>query len=119
MIILSQIAQFKIPGESGLEEVPIPSGIPTQLQGGLQDTGKNILQTGLSLLFIFSAVLALIFIIYSGIQWITSEGDPGKIAEAKRRLFYSIIGLIIVAGAFLIVKVILSVLGVEGTQSFI
>lgn len=113
------IAQFKIPGEGGLREVPIPTGIPPELQGGLQESGKRILQTGLSLLFILAAVLAAISIIFSGIEWITSSGDPGKVASAKKRLMYSIIGLIVVAAAFLIVRIVITVLGVEGTQLFI
>ena len=107
-----KLTQIQIPGGT----LPAPSGLPPELQGGLQDTGKNLLQLGLSWLFIIAAVLALIFIIFSGIQWITSAGDPGKVADARKRLMYSIIGLIVVAGAFLIVKVITATLGVENQR---
>jgi len=109
---MKYLAQFKIPGQGGTQvEVPIPTGIPTQLQGGLQDSGKAILQTGLSLLFYGAAILAIVFILISGIQWITSSGDPGKISSAKKKLLYSIIGLIAVAGAFLIFNLVISILG--------
>src|SRR3989344_5862222 len=108
---MKYLAQFKIPGQGGTQvEVPIPTGIPTQLQGGLQDSGKAILQTGLSLLFYGAAILAIVFILISGIQWITSSGDPGKISSAKKKLLYSIIGLIVVAEAFLIFNVVGGVL---------
>ena len=109
MIILSTLTQIQLPDGT----LPALSGVPPELQGGLQDTGKNLLQLGLSWLFIIAAVLALIFTIFSGIQWITSGGDPGKVTAAKNRLMYSIIGLIIVAVAFLTLRVIISTLGVS------
>lgn len=110
-----KLAQLQLPGGT----LPPPNGIPTQLQGGLNESGKRILQVGLQWLFIIAAVLALIFIIFSGIEWITSAGDPSKIAAAKKRLMYSIIGLIVVATAFLIVRLVFSTLGVAGTQPYI
>ncbi len=103
-----KLADLQIPNGDSL---PVPSGIPTQLQGGLQDTGKHALQTGLDLLFIVAAVLAVIFVIFSGIEWISSQGDPSRIESAKKRLFYAIIGLIVVALAFLIFNAVSGILG--------
>ncbi len=60
----------------------------------------NLIQFGLML----SGVLAIIFISWSGIQYITSQGDPGRVQSAKNGLRNSIVGLIISAGAFMIVK---------------
>lgn len=112
MIILSTIAQFKIPGQGGTQvELPVPTGIPQQLQGGLQDSGKAILQTGLNLFFIAAVLLAVVFILIGGIQWITSSGDPGKISSAKKKILYSIIGFVVVAGAFLIFNLLTGLLG--------
>lgn len=116
MIILTMLAQqFKIPGTTGSEDVPIPSGIPSGLQGKLEDSGKHVFQTGLDLLFYGAVILATISIIYSGIQWITSSGDAGKIQRAKKRLFYAIIGLVIVVLAFLIFNIVAGVLGKSST----
>lgn len=111
---MTELAQIQLPGGS----LQVPTGIQ-HLQGNLPETGKRVFQLSLDLLFYFAAILAIISIVISGIQWITSVGDPSKIASAKKRLLYSIIGLVVVAGAFLIVKVILSILGVEGAQLFI
>lgn len=108
---------FQIPGASGTpEDFPAPSGIPAAISGGLDTTGKIFIQTSLNWLFILASVLAVIFIIYSGISWITSEGDPEKIALARKRLTYSIIGLVVVALAFLIVNVVIRVVGGNPTQ---
>lgn len=112
---MNTLAQIQLPGGGTLQA---PTGIQ-HLQGNLPETGKRVFQVSLDLLFYLAAILAIISIVMSGIQWITSGGEPSKIASAKKRLLYSIIGLVVVAGAFLIVKVILSVLGVVNTQPYL
>lgn len=113
------LAQFKIPGQSGTpQNVEVPSGIPGELSGGFDTSGKALIQLGFQWLFIIAATLAVIFIIYSGIQWIISGGDPGKIASARARMIYSIIGLVVVAAAFFIVRVVITVLGGDAGYFF-
>lgn len=43
-----------------------------------------------------AGVVAVGFIVYAGIQYIMSSGDPGKIAKAKNTILYSAIGLVII-----------------------
>ncbi len=47
-------------------------------------------------------VLAVIFLVYGGIKLISSEGDPGKIKEARSTIMYALIGLVLVATAGII-----------------
>lgn len=86
-------------------QIKAPGGIPT---GGLEPggTGQKILQTGIELFFIAAVVIALIVMIFSGIQWITSGGDKQKLASARNRLVFAIIGLVVVFLAFFIIGVI-------------
>lgn len=44
-----------------------------------------------------SGIVAAIFVVYSGITYMTSAGDPTKTQKAKQALLYSLIGLAIVA----------------------
>lgn len=60
--------------------------------------------------------MALLMVILSGIQWIMSSGDPVKIADAKRRFMFAVIGLIVMLGAFLIVRVIIFMSGGDSAQ---
>ena len=53
-------------------------------------------------------VLAAIMIVYSGILYTTSQGDPAKTTLAKEFLFGAIIGLIILLSAGWIVDAIVS-----------
>ena len=99
----------EIPGTT--QEVQAPSGIPSALQGGLQTSGKPLVQTGINLVFYLGIILAIIFILISGINFITSGGDSNKLANAKKRLIYAIIGLVLVTLSFFIVRTILGIRG--------
>lgn len=61
---------------------------------------------------VFSGVIALVLIIYSGIKYITSRGDQTKIDEAKKTLTYAIVGLIVIFLSFFIVQLISNLTGV-------
>lgn len=56
-----------------------------------------------TLLFIVG-LLAVIMIIFSGIQYVTSTGDSGRVSKAKNTLIYSIVGLIVAFLAFALVN---------------
>ena len=47
--------------------------------------------------------VAVIFVVYGGITYTTSAGDPSKVQKAKQMILYALIGLIIVALAEIIV----------------
>lgn len=64
-------------------------------------------------LLLFSGVVALVLIIYSGIRLITSGGDPKGIDRAKKILTYSMAGLILIFLSFLILNFVSYVTGVS------
>lgn len=105
---MRNIAQFTLPGNQ--PAVP-PSGIPGPITGNPEDILKNIFGTGFDLLFLAAIFLAVILIIFSGIGLITSGGDSEKLASARKRLLYAVIGLVVVMGAFFITKVVITVFG--------
>jgi len=112
-----KLAQFKMPGGSaGPVEVQAPSGIPAGLRGGLESSGTAFFQTVVNNLIILGSFLALLMVIVSGIQWIMSRGEPERIAAAKRRFYFAIIGLVVMLGAFFIVRVIVFITGGDTAQ---
>ena len=54
------------------------------------------------------ALVAVIVIIFAGVQYTTSAGDAGKVKKAKDSILYGIIGLVIAILAFAIVNFVLS-----------
>ena len=108
-------AQIKLPGG---EELQAPGGVSPELRGGLEDSGQLLTQQFLNIFFLAGATIALIMIIFSGIQWITSEGDVEKVKSARRRLIFSILGLVTIMGAFFIVRIFIFTLGGDPEKFF-
>lgn len=70
-----------------------------------------IVLTVLKDLFFAAGVLAVVYIIVAGIQFILSGGDPANAAKAKKALTATVVGLVIVLVARVIVNTILKVIG--------
>ncbi len=53
-------------------------------------------------------IIAVVMVIIGGIQYTVSQGDAGKVKNAKNTIMYGIIGLVIAILAFAIVNFVLS-----------
>ncbi|MBQ6410223.1 hypothetical protein IJI18_03165 [Candidatus Saccharibacteria bacterium] len=53
------------------------------------------------------SLVAVIFIVVGGVNYMTSQGDPGKTKKAKDTILYAVIGLIIAVLAFAIVNFVI------------
>jgi hypothetical protein len=51
-----------------------------------------------------AAIAAVLYVLYGGVQYIMSEGDPGKTAKARGTLINALVGLVIAIGAATIVS---------------
>jgi arginine exporter protein ArgO len=58
----------------------------------------------LSNLLLISGVLAVIFLLFAGIRYITAAGDPIKAKAARGAIINVVIGVIIIIAAFSIIK---------------
>lgn len=54
-----------------------------------------------------AGTIAIIFIMIGGVQYIISLGNPEQNQKAKTTLTYAVIGLILVLGAYAIIKLLL------------
>lgn len=86
----------------GGQTINTPVGIPC---GGLP-VASQIIGNAITIMLIITVILSLIFLIVGGIQWIQSGGDKQKVAKARARITYTIVGLIVALVAFFIVNVI-------------
>lgn len=97
--MLTELA-LKVPG---FGKIDTPIDVPT---GGLT-RANDILTTGVQFAFVIGAVIALFLLVWSGIQWITSSGEKEKLAAARKRITYTIVGLFIVVFSVFFVNLIL------------
>jgi hypothetical protein len=68
----------------------------------------SLLQKAVNIFSAVVGVIAVIFIIYGGLKYITSAGDPGNVTAAKNTIIYAIIGLVVVALAQFIVHFVIN-----------
>ena len=87
-------------------------GVAGMPEGGI-NTVEHIIQWGTTMLMIVSVFLAIFFLIWGGITWITSAGDKEKIESARKKILYSIIGLTVIFASFLIINIVGGVFGVD------
>lgn len=75
----------------------------------LPDAGEPsaVQQFGVALvnaILLFVGLIAAIFLIFGGVQYITSAGDDQKTATAKKTILYAIVGLIVIGLSVAIVN---------------
>lgn len=83
---------------------------------GNQNELPNTITSIINSIIAVTGLIAVIFVLIGGINYITSAGDSGKLEKAKKTILYACIGLAICALAFAIVNwVIVGVLQ-QGSQ---
>ena len=63
--------------------------------------------------------IAVLFIIWSGFQFVLAQGNPKKLAEARRNFYYTLIGIAIFLGAWLLATIIASTINAVGGANII
>jgi hypothetical protein len=71
---------------------------------GVTDVAKTIV----NILSLVVGIITVIMIIVSGLRFVASGGDSGKVASAKSSLVYALIGLVLVALSQTIVHFVLN-----------
>ncbi len=84
----------------------------SQFLGGIDTAGTSggligFLQSALNLVISLAALIAVAFLVYSGIQYIVASGDEGKVEKATKGITYAIVGLVICFISILIVNFVL------------
>ena len=69
---------------------------------------NSVVQTIVNTIIFAVGIIAVIMVIMGGIQYSTSQGDPGKVKKAKDTILYGIIGLAVAILAFAIVNFVLT-----------
>ena len=65
-------------------------------------SANKVISNAISWAISIGGVVAVIFLVYGGISYTTSAGEPNKLSKAKQTIIYALIGLAIVALAEII-----------------
>lgn len=71
----------------------------------------NVLSNIITLIYIISGIVFLFMVVIGAFQWIISGGDKDKVAGARARITQAVIGIVLLALAFLIIGVIGQITG--------
>lgn len=77
----------------------------------------TFINDGLNVLLGAAAFIAVIYIIIGGFSYVTSAGNPEKVATANKTIAYAIIGVVIIALAFALKSFVLTKLGLTDIKS--
>lgn len=67
----------------------------------------NVAQNIINVVIAVLGIVAVIFVIIGAVQYMTSQGDPGKTKKAKDTILYAILGVVLAGLAFAIVNFVL------------
>jgi hypothetical protein len=65
-----------------------------------------------------AAIVAVFFIMFSGVKFLTSGGDPKQVEGARKTMTYAIAGLVLILISFAIIKLISIFTGVSCITAF-
>lgn len=90
-----------------------PMEAPTQIPGGGSDVLNSVLSNALVIFLVFAALFAGFVFIRGGLEWILSGGDKQKIEQARQRLVYGIMGLLLVLLSFFVVNFVFKLFSLD------
>lgn len=79
-------------------------------RGFATDVG-TLINAVLSFVMVIAALLVFFYLIWGGIEWITSGGDKGQTEKARNKITSAVIGLVILAASYAILTLVLRFLG--------
>ena len=82
------------------QKVSVP-GLPTTEANDA--TLRNVFNVVLAL----AGAVAVAFIVFGGIKFMLSQGEPNEIKQSRDTILYSIIGLVIVVISFMLVNYVI------------
>jgi len=98
---------FLLAGTAFAQDITVPK--PT---GFAFDNIGKLISNAVALGLIIAALLVFVYLVFGGIQWITSGGDKAGVESARNRITAALIGLVIVAAAWAIIKIIEAFFGI-------
>lgn len=71
------------------------------------NAGSSQLESILRIVFTITGALAVLFMVAGGMRYITAQGDPQQLSQAKGTIIYALVGLLVSISAVAIVTFVL------------
>lgn len=83
---------------------PVPSGDCIGINCDNTTSLGRLYYNGLVTLLYAASIIAVLTFIYAGISYVTAGGEADKVEKAKKMIIGSIIGMLIIASAFIVFR---------------
>jgi hypothetical protein len=80
-------------------------GVPQPPGFQIENIG-TLISGAIGVALLIAGILVFVYLVWGGIEWITSGGDKAKTEEARTRITNALVGLAIVAAAWAVMKLI-------------
>lgn len=80
---------------------------------GFYTSFETMISQVLNIALIVGVIIVLFYLIWGGIDWMTSGGDKGKTESARNKITAAIIGLIILVSSWAIMMFVQQILGLS------
>lgn len=112
LVPIQTVGLLALSAGTAFAQIPPFLNIPQSGPVKINDLGF-LIGAILGFLLIVAAILAFIYLILGGIQWITSGGDKSQLEAARNKITSAIVGLIVVASAWAIMALVQTFLGLN------
>ncbi len=91
----------------------LPQPTAQSLNGDTNTSGviNSVAQNVINIIFLIAGVLAVIYLLWSGIQYITAGGNADKVKAARQGIINAVIGVVVIMAAFFIIRIATSTRG--------
>ncbi len=114
-LMLSVLAVFALPvmaTHGGTHVEPEGAGAPVANVPNTAPKLMSIIDTITNWIFAIFTVLTIIFVLLAAFQFVTAGGDAVKVGEARQKLIWASVGIIIALASKGLVPVIRNIVGV-------
>lgn len=101
-------------GTVGAQTTPSPIQIPDNIT-----TAAELIQTIQTLtdwIFVIFLLFSVVFVLLAAFQFVTGGGDPNAVGQARQKLIWAAVGILVALMARAIPFVVANILGVNATQ---
>jgi len=106
---------------------PVVGGVSNPVVGASSNSVQNplgginsfcgLIKAILSAVIAIGIPIAVLFIVYAGFKFVLARGNPGALQQARQNLLYTLIGIGIFLGAWLLALVIANTVNALGAGS--
>lgn len=97
---------------TGQQDVPLPT---LDKENTAEDKTNSIIYAATQILLILSGMVAVIFLVLGGIEYVVSGGVEDRLNGAKSKIQYALIGLLVVIFSYALLTNFIAILDVPNT----